>query len=76
MEFEYLLCMMFRTCAVARDLKSENIRWSDSEGCIKLADFGSAYQGSTSVDESISMTTVVGTPGSCAPEVQAGGECY
>lgn len=55
---------------VHRDLKPENLLYADmSENApLKLADFGL----SKIIDQDVSMKTVCGTPGYCAPEVLLG----
>ncbi|XP_072167009.1 calcium/calmodulin-dependent protein kinase type IV-like [Diadema setosum] len=55
---------------VHRDLKPENLLYADmsEEAPLKLADFGL----SKIVDQDVTMKTVCGTPGYCAPEVLTG----
>lgn len=55
---------------VHRDLKPENLLYADmgDEAPLKLADFGL----SKIIDQDVSMKTVCGTPGYCAPEVLCG----
>lgn len=55
---------------VHRDLKPENILYEDlsPESSLKIADFGL----STIVSNKVSLMTVCGTPGYCAPEVLKG----
>ncbi|XP_048734609.1 calcium/calmodulin-dependent protein kinase type IV-like isoform X1 [Ostrea edulis] len=55
---------------VHRDLKPENLLYEDltDESNLKVADFGL----SKIIDREVTMNTVCGTPGYCAPEVLAG----
>ncbi|XP_048469891.1 calcium/calmodulin-dependent protein kinase type IV-like [Rhincodon typus] len=55
---------------VHRDLKPENLLYADlsSEAPLKIADFGL----SKILNEQVTMKTVCGTPGYCAPEILRG----
>ncbi|CAH2297184.1 calcium calmodulin-dependent kinase type IV [Pelobates cultripes] len=55
---------------VHRDLKPENLLYATPapDACLKIADFGL----SKIVDDQVTMKTVCGTPGYCAPEILRG----
>ncbi|CAH2293021.1 Calcium calmodulin-dependent kinase type IV [Pelobates cultripes] len=55
---------------VHRDLKPENLLYAEKspDSILKIADFGL----SKIVDDQVSMKTVCGTPGYCAPEILHG----
>ncbi|ROL48120.1 Calcium/calmodulin-dependent protein kinase type IV, partial [Anabarilius grahami] len=65
-----LLQYLHENGVVHRDLKPENLLYADLsiDAPLKIADFGL----SKIIDEQVTMKTVCGTPGYCAPEILRG----